>query len=177
MSLKKKGEKLAETPVEDPKKDAPDETAPKDEPTDETKPKDESAGADEPPADEKKPDEKQPDEEKAKDEKPAACSTATLQQFVTKFGAENGSKWAIEGISYETALGRHCDALSAELADANARLKALGNEGTEPVKFSHGADPKKAGTNTTPPEKLQAALGDGLAKVAAGIRIPQPSTN
>ena len=176
MSLKKKGEKLAETPVEDPKKDAPEETAPKEEPTDETKPKDDSAGADEPPADEK-PADKKPDETKPKDEQPAGYSTAKLQQFVTKFGAENGSKWAIEGVSYETALERHCDALSAELTDANARLKALGKEGTEPLKFSHGPDAKKAGTNTTPTDKLQAALGDGLAKVAAGIRIPQPSTN
>lgn len=104
-----------------------------------------------------------------------ACSAEKLAKFVSKFGAENGSKWAIEGITYLGALERHCDAMSTELKDANDRLVALGQSGTKPFKFSHGnGNPSETtGTTTHTPEKLNEVCGDGLAKIAAAIKLPK----
>ncbi len=49
----------------------------------------------------------------------------TLKRFVEKFGSENGSKWAAEGLSYEAALDRHCEALNQQLSAKNGDIDAL----------------------------------------------------
>lgn len=122
------------------------------------------------------------DDPQEEDPKKDEQMSAKLKKFAAKFGAENGSKWTIEGISYETALERHCDLLTAQNADQAARLQALGQSGTDPVKFSHppakGASGAGAGgTSSQSANKLQEVCGDGLGKVAAAIKLPVPSSN
>lgn len=118
-------------------------------------------------------------DEKTEPEKQAKgdpLSAEKLSKFTSKFGAENGSKWATEGINYEAALERHCEALSTSLADANSRLTAIGTLGADPVKFSQQPE-KKAGTSKQTPDKLTEVCGEGLGRIAAAIKIPQPSKN
>ena len=167
MKLKKLD---SENPDEDPK---PEEN-PDDQPTDE-KPVDEKQ-TDKPeendgdPEDPNKDEEDDPQEEDPKKDEPMSAAQK-LKKFVARFGAENGSKWTIEGITYTKALERHCDQLTAQLADADARLQALGQSGTDPVKFSHPPGQSK-GTTKQPSDKLNEVCGEGLARIAAAIRLP-----
>lgn len=181
--LAKNGLTIERSNPVDPKEELdanPDEKDPKDE----GNPDNPDGEPDEKPTDPEAKDETETGDEKPKDKedmpKDEKCSSGMLQKFVSRFGAENGSAWAIEGISYETALERHGDLLTASLTDANERLKFLGQEGTDPVKFSH--PPKKDGGNSgagkpQPSDKFENALGSGLARVAAAIEIPRPSNN
>eukprot|EP00456_Euglypha_rotunda_P064377 TRINITY_DN547_c0_g1_i3.p2 TRINITY_DN547_c0_g1~~TRINITY_DN547_c0_g1_i3.p2 ORF type:complete len:453 (+),score=97.62 TRINITY_DN547_c0_g1_i3:2441-3799(+) len=147
-----------------------DETAPGDKPAEESPAEAPAGDAPEDPPENSSVDPEDDEEGMPKE----ACSTEKLQKFVSKFGAEHGAAWAIEGITYTKALERHCDALTIELTDANERLKALGQSGTKPFKFSHGngAAPGKGGTSTQSSEKLNEVCGEGLGRIAAAIKLP-----
>ncbi len=178
MTIQRKDEQMATQPADDTKPDEekPDETKAADKPADENpadKPGDKAPGDDAP----NEPPENNDDPEKPDEEK-EACTTGKLKQFVAKFGAENGAKWAIDGLTYASALEKQVDLLTVELADANNRLAALGQTGTKPLQFSHGKTPDKnktgnnEGTSKLSQEKLTEVCGEGLAKIAAAIKLP-----
>lgn len=98
--------------------------------------------------------------------------TAQLQQFVAKFGAENGAKWFGEGKTFEQALELHVgvlgEALTAKdtrIAELQQKLGSIDRGETMPVTFADGEKP-----NSTP--KQFSNLGDNLSKLAAGIKVP-----
>lgn len=111
---------------------------------------------------------------------PRAEFKATLEKFTAKFGAENGAKWAAEGLSYEAALEKHAEALGTQLTaektkstDLAAKLAAVpaGAKGEEtPVSFSDGTG---KGTEGAQVGELKHRIGENLAKFAAGIKVPQ----
>lgn len=107
---------------------------------------------------------------------PRAEFKATLEKFTAKFGPANGAAWAAEGISYEQGLERHTAALSSELAASQTENKTLAGKlsavprgEADPVSFSEpggkSAEPKGTGD-------LKFKLGENLARVAAGIKLP-----
>lgn len=99
---------------------------------------------------------------------------ATLAKFTAKFGAENGAKWAAEGLSYEAALEKHAEGLATQLSTANEKLGQQAKQiaavprGEEaPVSFST-TDKHEGGEAV--PQKFT-GLGK-LAKFAAGLKLP-----
>lgn len=137
------------------------------------------------PATEKKPEEKPATElsEKKNDNTPAtpvdprAEFKATLAKFTEKFGAANGAKWAAEGLTYEAALEKHVAELSAQVTAEQGEKKQLAEKlaaiprgEKEPVTFADGD--KREGTGNVDPSHLKFKIGENLAKVAAGIKLP-----
>jgi hypothetical protein len=109
---------------------------------------------------------------------PRAEFAQTLTKFTAKFGAENGSKWAAEGLSYEAALEKHAEGLATQLSSANEKLgqaeqklSAVPRGEAEPVSFAAG-DKHEGAAAGVDPSALKFKLGDNLAKVAAGIKLP-----
>ena len=99
---------------------------------------------------------------------------ATLEKFSAKFGAENGSKWAADGLSYEAALEKHAEALSTQLsaekktvADQASKLAALPRGEKDPVSFS--TNEQHEGGQPVPAKF--AGLGK-LANFAANLKLP-----
>jgi hypothetical protein len=107
---------------------------------------------------------------------PRAEFQATLKRFSEKFGPANGAAWAAEGLSYEQALEKHIEALSAEkktlgdnVAELQTKLGAIPRGEAAPVTFS--TNEKHAGGNPAPAaSKLQTSA---IAKFAATINLPK----
>lgn len=137
-------------------------------------------------ATEKKPDEKpateltKPAETKTEATPPAdprAEFKATLAKFTEKFGAENGAKWAADGLSYEAALEKHAAELQTKLSAEGEEKKKLAEKlaavprgEKEPVSFAAGD--KHEGSGNVDPSHLKFKIGENLARVAAGIKLP-----
>lgn len=109
---------------------------------------------------------------------PRAEFAQTLAKFTAKFGAENGAKWAAEGLSYEAALEKHAEGLATQLSSANEKLgqaeqklSAVPRGEAEPVSFAAG-DKHEGAAAGADPSSLKFKLGENLAKVAAGIKLP-----
>jgi len=102
--------------------------------------------------------------------------TAELKRFTERFGPANGSKWFTEGKSFADALELHSKDLETQLTAAKAHGDALATRieqakpGEEkPVTFADGERKNKPAASG---DKKFAQLGDNLAKVAAGIKLP-----
>lgn len=130
--MSKQGEKPAETPAEKP--------ATETKPATDTTPATESAAAGQPA------------------EKPAKATPKTdvaeLQKYVTAFGAEHGTKWFIEGVSYPEACEKHIAVLNekltvvqAESANATKLLQEVGSKLGEldPLKLEKKETTEEAG--------------------------------
>lgn len=103
---------------------------------------------------------------------------ATLTKFSAKFGPVNGAKWAAEGLTYEAALEKHIEAQATELTaektkstELATKLAAIPRGEGEAVSFSDAEKPA-AGQGTADPQALKFKIGENLAKVAAGIKLP-----
>jgi len=99
---------------------------------------------------------------------------ADLNRFVEKFGATNGAAWFTAGKTYEQALELHVDELTKQLGEKDkrithlkAKLNAIPRGEETPASFSGGGDAQPDTVN-----KKFAHLGDNLAKVASGIKMP-----
>lgn len=97
---------------------------------------------------------------------------AELKRYVEEFGAENGSKWYLEGKSFSAAQSEQIKLLKADNAVLKDRIEksvaSLGEK--EPV----SGTPADGAKDKAPEPSLESrrALGDNLAKFAANLRIP-----
>jgi hypothetical protein len=123
------------------------------------------------------------------DADPLTKFRAELQKYSDAFGAENGLKWFNEGVSFEAALGKHVEAITiqhasqlkakdatisaqqAEIDGLKQKLSAVPRGEAEPVSFASG-DKHEGAAAGADPSSLKFKLGDNLAKVAAGIKLP-----
>jgi hypothetical protein len=155
--------------------DESDETA-EDEPTDET-PADDSDDSSEGETDVEAETEDDEENEQADDEtkakKHSAKTRSELKKYIEAFGHKNGATWFAEGLEFTAAMGKHCQELSAQLADKDAeiadlrkKLKAVDRGEQEPLKLSSG---DRSSSET---QKKVSHLGEGVAKFAAGLRLP-----
>lgn len=110
---------------------------------------------------------------------------ATGQQFLTEFG-DRGGVWFAQGKTLDEARSLFASELQTQLNAANERAAAAENalaEATAKLQFNRGHQkPTKFDPPTKEdkpqPEKTQFAhLSPGIAKLAASIRLPQPSSN
>lgn len=107
----------------------------------------------------------------------AAKFRAELKRFTDKFGAENGTKWFTEGVSYEAALEKHIEAMGQQLT---AKEKTIGEQQQKLAAVPRGEE-KPASFSTTEPaqtgggDKKFSNLGDNLSKFAASIKLPKPA--
>jgi hypothetical protein len=91
---------------------------------------------------------------------------AECKRFIAAFGATNGATWYAEGLSFEDAQAKHVASLTAENADLRKRLAAAGGGEDEPVTFQPPEDkPAVDG-------RLKTNLGENIARMAAGIKLP-----
>lgn len=84
---------------------------------------------------------------------PRVTARAELTKFVSRFGAENGSKWFAEGVSYEAACDKHIDAQNQQLTakdtqigELQQKLSAVPKQGEKPLS---GGDAEKKHTSVT----------------------------
>jgi hypothetical protein len=99
-----------------------------------------------------------------------------LKDFVTRFGAENGSKWFGEGKPLSESLELHATDLQTKLAaketeitELKTRLAAAKTGEASPVSLT---DTEKDPPSPATPAGKFAHLGEGAAKFAAGIKLP-----
>jgi hypothetical protein len=110
---------------------------------------------------------------------PRAEFKATLAKFAAKFGAENGTKWAAEGLTYEAALEKHSEALATQLTAATGKttelqtkLAAIPRGEEKPASFAtNETHPAGGGTAAATPTQF-AHLGN-VGKFAASINLPK----
>lgn len=94
---------------------------------------------------------------------------AELKRFVSAFGAENGTKWLLERLSFDAALQAHCDLLKAENAELKGRInKSKVELGEKPV----SAQPEGDGREPAEDKALSSAIGSNLSRFAKACRIP-----
>jgi hypothetical protein len=123
------------------------------------------------------------------DADPLTKFRAELKKFSDAFGAENGLKWFNEGCSFDAALAKHVDALTsqhasqlkakdatiaaqlAEIDGLKQKLSAVPRGEAEPVSFAAG-DKHEGAAAGVDPSALKSKLGDNLAKIASGIKLP-----
>lgn len=105
---------------------------------------------------------------------PRAEFKATLAKFTEKFGAENGAKWAAEGLTYEAALEQHSAALAtrltaetAKVTELNGKLATVPRGEATPVSF--GTNEKHEGGNTVPQKFAHCGK---LGAFAASLKLP-----
>lgn len=107
---------------------------------------------------------------------PRAEFKATLEKFTAKFGAENGSKWAAEGLTYEAALEKHTAELASQLATAGTQIGELKTKlgavprGEAEALSAEPAEKHPAGDKSQTPAKF-AHMG-GIGKFAGSIKVP-----
>lgn len=112
---------------------------------------------------------------------PTELKAEVLRSYVTEFGADKGSEWALAGIPVEEARRMHAETLRSELVASQqeteqlkARLASLSTGEAEPATFS--ADAKDATTQGGPPapvSELSNNIGEGLAKLCAANPMPK----
>ena len=81
-------------------------------------------------------------EENSKDGK-SACSDpvkADLAKFCSAFGHERGSKYYLDGVSFEAAQSKELAALRSDLAEKQKTIEAFAKSGIDPVAFSAAKD-------------------------------------
>jgi hypothetical protein len=123
------------------------------------------------------------------DADPLTKFRAELTKFTDAFGAENGLKWFNEGCEFSAAQAKHTEALTsqhasqlkakdatiaaqlAEIDGLKQKLSAVPRGEAEPVSFAAG-DKHEGAAAGVDPSALKFKLGDNLAKVAAGIKLP-----
>lgn len=98
---------------------------------------------------------------------------AELGRYTTAFGAENGTKWFQEGITFTDAQAKHCEVLSAKNRDLEAKLAAAAGGLGEQTPLSGGSDQKDtkdAGTSLG--DKTVGVLSDSLSRFAESLKVP-----
>lgn len=101
---------------------------------------------------------------------PAAgqLSIVELKRFTDRFGFENGSKWALEGLSYEAALDRHALALETARTEAAAAL-AQKDQTIAAMSLGH-KDPATHTASDAPAKPATPAVAlDGVGTFAASL--------
>ncbi|MEZ6068276.1 MAG: hypothetical protein R3B90_21755 [Planctomycetaceae bacterium] len=105
---------------------------------------------------------------------PAALARVELSRYVGAFGAENGAKWFAEGVAFSDAQAHHIAALQQQLTTQNKTVQELQ---TQLGQLSLGEREPVSGGSQQPPAdaratRLSQAIGDGLGKAAAAMRLP-----
>jgi hypothetical protein len=96
-----------------------------------------------------------------------------IKKYIEAFGHKNGANWFAEGLDFTSAMSKHCQELSAQLSDKDAeiadlrkKLKAVDRGEQEPLKLS------SADRQTSASKQKTSHLGEGVAKFAAGLKLP-----
>jgi hypothetical protein len=107
----------------------------------------------------------------------AAAFRAELKRFTEKFGAENGTRWFMEGKTCEQALELHAAALAEQLAakdktiaELHQKLAAVPRGEAEPVSMST-PEQHPAGSAQPQPQNKYAYMGN-IGKFAQSIKLP-----
>jgi len=110
-----------------------------------------------------------PDEQVVADPQPTREELAKefrqeLKRFTEAFGAENGTEWFNEGVSYADAQGRYIEKLNQQISARDAKIDELSetlsslNRGEdEPADFSDGTGSKKRTNNRNMSSKIRIA--------------------
>jgi hypothetical protein len=99
------------------------------------------------------------------------------KRFLSAFG-DQGGVWFAQGLTFEQSQAKFTEAnlerikkLEADNKELSGKLAKLRGE-SSPVSFSTADDADDADDKPAPTKQQEAAVGPGLAKFAAGIRMP-----